>query len=468
MKKLAKGILTVGLVGLLAFGATACNEVVNAYDIAVKNGFKGTEKEWLLSLQGEKGADGADLDAQVLYEAAKAEGFEGSFLDFCATLNITVPQNTDTVQIAENMTSVVSIHCGYSVTKSSSGWFGQLPSTKKEYGYSSGSGVIVDINKEAGSAYIITNYHVVYNLDCDQKGILKDCIWVYPYGAYNAFDPRTGGVNDGGIQATYVGGAMDYDIAVLKIEGSEKLKNSVMTEAKIGDSNTVKPGEQTFVIGNPAGAGIAVTNGVISVPSEYISMYALDNRDANQDGEVDIVPFRVMRTSAAINGGNSGGGMFNADGELIGIVNAKNAQSTTDNMGYALPITQVKAMYDNILANGGQLKKATLGITVGIKSSNAVLDQDGNISVVEEFYVSQAATYASQASYMKLYSRYVFLSGRVNDGAEKVFVQEHELTDLLLTVRKGDTVTFRVRNTDGVEESIAIPFDKDSHFTVYA
>ncbi len=471
MKKIIKQALTISLVAVMATGMVACSgeQAVNAYEIAVQNGFKGTEAEWLLSLRGANGEDGEDLNAQALYETAKANGYEGGFLDFCKTLNIDVVQQNDTATIAENVMSVVSIYCGYSLTTNAGGWFGAGATTT--YGSQAGSGVIVELNKEAGNAYIITNYHVLYNKQSDEKGILSS-IWVYPYGAYNGFTAKDGDTRGDGMKATYVGGAMDYDIAVLKIEGSEYLKNSAVTSAKIGDSEKVIVGEETYAIGNPAGAGISVSNGILSVASEYISMSALDDRDVNpRDGYVDTVTHRVMRTTAAINSGNSGGGMFNKKGELIGIVSAKNAQSTTDNMGYALPISQVKAVYENILANEGKVLQATLGITVSNKASKAVVDADGHLSIVEEFVVAEEANVGvdgnTPAAYQKLSAGDMFLSASVNGGEKVLFTRRHHLTELLLSVRKGDTVVFTMRNTSGDDVDVSITFG-ENHFTTYA
>ena len=465
MRKIFKSILAIACLGCLTFGAVGCfDKTISAYDIAVQNGFQGTEAEWLRSLCGKDGNDGEDLDAEALYQTAVANGYEGSFLEFCTTLNITIPDDNDTVTIAENVRSVVSIYCGYSVTTTSSGWIGQQ--TKKTYGSQAGSGVIIDLNKEAGNALIVTNYHVIYNGESDEKGILNN-IWVYPYGAYNRFTAENGDVSGDGIKATFVGGAMDYDIAILRVEGSEYIKNSQVTEAKIGNSDTVQLGEQTFVVGNPAGAGIAVTNGIVSVDSEYISMAALDNRDTNRDGYVDGVSFRVMRTSAAINSGNSGGGMFNAKGELIGIVNAKSSGTTTDNMGYALPITLVEAVCDNILANGKSVARATLGIMISVTASKAVVDEQGNLSLEEEFSVITAASKGA-ASYGKLNAGDVFISASINGGEALTFTREYQLAYVLLSVRKGDTVTFVMRNTSGEKTTVSITFDKDNYFTTFA
>ncbi len=463
MKKFFKSILITVCLGAISMSLFGCMEQqLTAYELAVKNGFSGTEAEWLLSLNGKNGEDGEDLDVNDLYEAALQHGYEGSFLDFCKTLNVEITENNDTVTISENVRSVVSIYCQY--TKTSGGWLGQ--SGHIEYGSQAGSGVIVELNKEAGSALIITNYHVVYNLDSDQKGILQD-IWVYPYGSFNSFTAEKGDETGDGIKATYVGGAMDYDIAVLKIEGSEKLQNSVATAAKLGDSNKVVLGEETYAIGNPAGAGIAVTDGILSVDSKYIAIEALDNRDQDKDGAVDGVVFRVMQTSAAINSGNSGGGLFNAKGELIGIVNAKSAGSTMDNMGYALPITLVKNVYENILANEGKVLQATLGIMVETTASQASVDENGHLFIREEFKVSTAAKEGA-AAYKKMAAGDMFVSAKVNDGEVVVLSRRHQITDLLLSVRKGDTVTFYMRNSSGDETEVVITFDKDEYFTVYA
>ena len=462
MKKIFKGIVATVCLGAISMSLFGCLEQkLTAYDIAVENGFSGTEAEWLLSLNGKNGEDGEDLDAYALYETAREHGYEGSFLDFCKTLNVKITENNDTATIAENVRSVVSIYCQY--TKTSGGWLGQ--SGNIEYGSQAGSGVIVELNKEAGTALILTNYHVVYNLDSDQKGVLED-IWVYTYGSFNGFTAEKGDESGDGIKATYVGGAMDYDIAVLKIEGSEKLKNSVATEAKLGDSNKVIVGEETYAIGNPAGAGIAVTEGILSVDSKYIAIGALDNRDLDKDGEVDGITFRVMQTSAAINSGNSGGGLFNAKGELIGIVNAKSAGSTMDNMGYALPITLVKNVYENILANDGKVMQAMLGIMVETTSSKAIIDENGNLVIQEEFKVATPAEQGASA-YKKFAAGDMFVAAQVNDGEVVTFTRRHQITDVLLSVRLGDTVTFYMRNSSGDETEVVITFDKDEYFKEY-
>ncbi len=476
MRKIWKNILAIGCAATLAVGITACDfddDKITAYDIAVKHGFTGTEEQWLQSLRGTNGNDGADLTAQSLYESAQALGYPGTFLDFCKEMNVTIAEKNDVEQISENMTSIVSIYCGYSTTKKYGNWYNSY--TETSYDAQAGSGVIVELNKETGYAKIITNYHVIYNLASDEKGILEN-IYVYPFGAYNGFyiDESTGEMGDrkgekaDGVKATYLGGAMDYDIAVLEISNSEYLRTAPVTAARLGNSSEVTVGEEVYAIGNPAGAGIAVTNGILSVDSENIGISALDGRDEDGDKEIDAVSYRVMRTSAAINGGNSGGGLFNTEGELIGIVNAKSSGTTTDNMGYALPITQVKAVYDNILDNGRQqVEQAMLGVMVALESSKAVMKSDGTVTVCEEFNVVSVAGEDSAAN-GKLTAGDIFLSASVNGGERVTFTRRYQLTEVLLTVRKGDTLSLTVRNKSGKEVTVDILFDKPEYFKIYS
>ena len=476
MKAIIKGIMSLLCVGTIAISSAACTEVISAYDIAVKNGFVGTEQEWLESLKGKDGEDGKDAPAITildLYEQAKAEGFEGSYLDFCKELGIEALENNDLAQIADNMMSVVEIYCGWTKTTVTGG----LISKKDvEYSMSTGSGVIIDLDKKNGDALVVTNYHVIYNKDSDAKGICKNQdMRLYLHGGTVNFyaDETQGAFSDGGadaMRATFIGGAMEYDVALLKIEGSESLKNSCATQAKLGDSERVSEGEKVFAIGNPDGVGISVTSGVLSVKSEYIDLEAIDGRDADGKVGVDTLSYRVMRTDAAINGGNSGGGLFNAKGELVGITNAKSVGTDKDDMGYALPIYDVLAVCNNILDNGvGAVKRAMLGVMVGTESGVAEKNEDGTLNVVQKFAVAQEASLGS-AAFGKLKENDVFLWGQIiskNVAGEKVtFDRQYQLNVLLLSVRLGDTVKLGILR-GGKEETVTIVYDKASYFTLY-
>jgi serine protease Do len=468
-----KKVLAIGCVAVMALGFTACDfssfgdsDNKTAYQIAVENGFVGTEKEWLNSLKGANGSNGKDLDIEDVYSAAVEDGFEGSFSDFLKEyLSVSVSEQNDTKLIAQNLMSVVSVFCGFTVTTTTNsggyGWgWGGHTTQKTEIQCAAGSGVIFSLNKEAGNAYIITNYHVVYDADADNK--IADTIYLYLYGGLNMFNTSTGKDEGGsGIQATYVGGAMNYDIAILKVEGSEILQNSDARVADIGSSEAVTVGEKVFAIGNPEGEGISVTSGTLCVDSEYITLTAAD--------EKSTIDFRVMRTDAAINSGNSGGALFNAQGKLIGITNAKNADSEVDNMGYALPITQVMYVVNNILYNvennnGTGVSRAMLGITVQTSDSKAVYDEStGKAVIVETSTVAEVTSGGAADGYLKTGD--VIKSVTINNETTTI-VRKYQLIDLMLTVRKGDTIKLTIER-DGATQTVEISFNQSGYFTSY-
>ena len=476
MRKIRKTILAVCAAMIMAFSVTACTkEAESAYDIAVKNGFVGTEQEWLQSLHGANGEDADDVTAKDLYDTAVENGFKGTYLDFCKELGIQANDGYDTKTIANNIMSVVAICCGFTQTTAGGGW--NSSATVSPF-MTMGSGIIIDLNKEAGNALIVTNYHVLYSQESDAKNGISEDVYLYLYGASNNFSySKTEGWVDKGdnaIRATFVGGAMDYDIALLEVKGSEYLKKSAAVEAKLGNSDIMSQGEDVFAIGNPEGEGISVTHGILSTTSEYIDIYALDNRDENNDGYTDTVRFRVMRTDAAINGGNSGGGLFNAHGELVGVVNAKTTGEDKDNMGYALPVSQVKAVCDNIQANNGVVKRATLGIMVGVVDSSAHFNEQGTLEITETFVVADAVGRNVAASGKLTYGdvfKWVQIKRKDGTMGEKItLTRQYQLNDTLLTVRKGDTVILGIERQSATATenlSIEIPFNKDAYFVQY-
>lgn len=460
MKQTVKKVLSLFCAAVMAMGFTGCEfdqkEKITAYQIAVQHGFVGTEEEWLQSLKGANGKDAEQIKINDLYEAAQNAGYKGNFLEFLKEyVQLDVTPNNDTTTIAENMFSVVSINSGFRKTeKVSGGWLGSTTTEESVYTLA-GSGVIIDLNKEAGNATIITNYHVVYHYESNTSTQISDSIYVYPYGAYNGYNLATGKDEDGeGIKARYVGGAMDYDIAILQIEGSEYIRNNYVSVAKIGDSNQVKAGEKVYVIGNPKNEGIAVTGGLISVDSEYIAMESLDGKNRE-------VRHRVIRTDAAINGGASGGALFNAYGQLIGIPSAKNTSQGIDNLGYALPISSAQHLWNNLLDNGGVLKLATMGIVTLLTDTDADL-VNGEVVWKEKNVVTKVI--ADSLAYGKIKVGDVILSATFK-GEKTDITRRYYLNDLLMDVRKGDFVTFTLLR-DGSEMEITLTFDEDKYFTV--
>jgi serine protease Do len=136
------------------------------------------------------------------------------------------------------------------------------------------------------------------------------------------------------------------DIAVLKVEYDGKLPC-----VTLGDSDTLQTGELVIAIGNALGTlDDTVTVGVVS---------ALD-REIKKDGYT----IDVIQTDAAINNGNSGGPLINSFGEVIGITNAKMVTSSSEGLGFAIPIDTVKEIIEDIINYGKVINRPYLGVSV--------------------------------------------------------------------------------------------------------
>lgn len=190
-----------------------------------------------------------------------------------------------------------------------------------------GSGVIY--KKEDGSAYVVTNNHVIEGAS-EIEVVLSD-------------ETR--------IPAELIGGDVFSDLAVLKMSDED-----VTQVAKIGSSDNLQVGEPAIAIGNPLGLRFAgsVTQGIISGKQRAIP------QDFNNDGQEDWQS-EVIQTDAAINPGNSGGALINIDGQLIGINSMKVAQSSVEGIGFAIPIDAAKPLIDE-LEEFGQVNRAFIGI----------------------------------------------------------------------------------------------------------
>ncbi|WP_186576684.1 S1C family serine protease [Aquibacillus kalidii] len=191
-----------------------------------------------------------------------------------------------------------------------------------------GSGVIY--KKEDGSAYVVTNNHVVE-------------------GAKEVEVILTNGEH---VQAEVLGTDELTDLAVLKIDASQ-----VTQVAPLGTSKNLSVGETAIAIGNPLGTEFAgsVTKGIISGLERSVEM------DLNSDGQADWTT-EVIQTDAAINPGNSGGALINSSGQVIGINSMKIAQEAVEGIGFAIPIDDAKPIIEQ-LENGGSVERPFIGIS---------------------------------------------------------------------------------------------------------
>ncbi len=338
---------------------------------------------------------------------------------------------------AAGLRSAVSIYCNFG--SASSDFWGESSQF-----YTTGSGVIYKVNAE-GDAFIITNFHVVYDTESSTSNGISTDISVFLYGME---------ADEYAIKATYVGGSANYDIAILRVDNSAVLRNAFARGAaapvKIANSDLVFPGEASIAIGNPSSddiRGLSVTTGIVSVDSEYITMTAAD--------ESGLVSFRVIRTDTPVNSGNSGGGLYNEKGELIGIVNAKSALTEIENIGYAIPSNVVRAIADNIIdycygTANENVMRGMLGVSVNVVGYTTEYDTASGMLIRHESIAIASVEKGKLADGMLQVGDVVktLKIGDGNEAKETEVYRMHHLIDSMLDVRIGDTVYMTVIRND--------------------
>ncbi len=211
-----------------------------------------------------------------------------------------------------------------------------------------GSGIIV-----SPDGYIITNNHVV--------------------SGANKISATVGGER---VDARLVGADSEMDIALIKVEKTD------LQQVTFGDSSNIKIGESVIAIGNPLGQlGGTVTEGIVSA--------------LNRDVTINNETMSLLQTDAAINPGNSGGGLFNLQGELIGMVTARSKSASSEGIGFAIPVNDLKKPL-NDLKEFGYVR--------------------GRVSI--EMGVTDAAMFKSSSLY-KNYSKGVFITDVPEDSNAK-------------------------------------------------
>lgn len=426
---------------------TATSGLVDTYTITYSDGSKFD----FTVTNGENGEDAQSVTLSQAYAEAVANGYSGSYLDFIIECN--TQDNAAAVSAA--MKSAVSVYSEHPVTKTeyyyTPGPFGGWSVSSREVkdlSLSAGSGIIY--KTDDSSVYIVTNYHVVYYNDSDTDNKIGRKLVVYTYG--NSDSPSavlddSGNVATGedgypcyeygsGIQCEYVGGSMVYDIAVLKADAAQFGNIEI---APVVTAEQVNVGDYVFAIGNPNGSGISVTGGMVSVDSEYITMTAAD--------DVTSVVYRALRTDTAINSGNSGGGLFNEKGQLVGLVNAKLTSPTIENIAYAVPLSIVRGAADNIIdgqPSGSQaIEKLNLGVTVASSDSRAEYDAlTGKVSVSERVTVSDVQS-GSMGEELGLQQGDIIMRVEI-DGTATEIKRAYNVGDAMFAARKGNAIVITV------------------------
>lgn len=285
---------------------------------------------------------------------------------------VTVPQKTDTVPVPVTDEPVVVYRSAERVPTSADSadgetlTYAQVAATVKEsvveivteytttsrwYQYTTGGAGSGVIFSEDG--YVLTNAHVITD---EETGSVADSITV-----------RLS--NGDEYDAKVVGYDADADIAIIKIDATG-LKPVVC-----GDSSKLVVGEELIAVGNPLGRlGGTVTNGIVSATQREI--------------QVNGVTMSLIQTNAAVNPGNSGGGVFNMLGQLVGIVNAKSSGSNVEGLGFAIPINEALKTAEQLLTYGYVRGKPYLGVTfTDVSNSSTMWFFSGFYNIKDGTYV---------------------------------------------------------------------------------
>ena len=255
-----------------------------------------------------------------------------------------------------------------------------------------GSGVIM-----TEDGYIATNTHVI-------QGASKVEVTLHNGESY---------------PARIIGSDPANDIAVIKIDATG------LTTATVGDSSTVDVGDLAVAIGNPLGQlGGTATTGIIS---------ALD-----RTLDVEGTTLTLMQTDAAINGGNSGGGLFNNKGELIGIVESKASAIGVEGLAFALPINNVSPIINDFIKNGGNVQAAEATPAVGVVISDVSEEN------AQYYGLESAGVYIAQVTGANAIQAGFQPEDRIVSFNGKEITNSNDFITLVRQCKVGDTVTIVV------------------------
>lgn len=255
-----------------------------------------------------------------------------------------------------------------------------------------GSGVII-----SKDGYIVTNYHVI-------EGASNISITLRDKTEYT----------DVKVVGTYAAG----DIALLKVKPKKDL-----SYATLGDSSKLSVGDYAVVIGNPLGQlGGTVTDGIISALDREVT---IDNQTMN-----------LLQTNSEISPGNSGGGLFNGNGELVGIVNAKSSSNSAEGIGFAIPINDVQDVLSDLKKYGYVKGQVDLGMSLSDVSSQAQLWMYG---------ANQTGVYVTSVTVGSNAAKAGFQAGDIITKINGTEVKStSELNAVVKKMKVGDVVTFNV------------------------
>ena len=437
MKKFLKKLVLCLLIIPCAVLFSACGkDGLSAYELWKKHNPTSTltEEEWLESLvgtPGENGTDGTDgADALSSYEVWQNAFDKGeTTLDYVEWIkaNFEIVIDEEKYAINKNLLKVLEVSCYTSLTDLQ---FNSNPS-------SSGSGVIYDID-DNGDAYVVTNYHVAYYANGANKA--------YPYFKLKFY----GHDNYHYMRASFIGGSSTYDIAVLKVDASSFISNTNATAVTFS-SKPLAAGTPVIAIGNSNAAGINISRGVVDIPSNIVSV-TVANHTCNH---------RLIQHDAYIINGNSGGGLFDLEGNFIGITNGGKRDDTDNQVKYAIPADVVQRVANQLIeaykedATNFKLKTVDLKIQpFTFDKFSSYNPSTGVVELVDKVKISAIDDASIFADDLKVND--IFISMTIN--GKKTEINNQDLvTELLLDLRVNDILKIEIKRE--VEDDVFETFE---------
>ncbi len=337
------------------------------------------------------------IESRIEYNnnASKSENSESPSANMLTTLD---SETNDS--LAQTISNCVPSIVGIDIQMTSTSFFGQ-----QQTATASGSGVII-----TSDGYIATNNHVI-------EGATKITVYLQDGTTYDA---------------QLIGADAKTDLAVIKIDATG------LKPATLGTSSTLMVGETAIAIGNPLGQLMSTaTKGIISALDRTITVEGQD--------------MTLLQTDAAINSGNSGGGLFNAKGQLIGIVNAKSMGLSVEGLGFAIPIDTAKSVIADLMDKGFVSGRPYIGISadeVAVRyNSNPFYSYFQQTTTVLQITAVESGSSADIAG-LKVNDYLLAING-------KSISSKDELTSIINNCKIGDTITITIQR-DGNNSDIQV------------
>lgn len=449
VKKTVALALVTALAGLSACALAGCewfsfDRTKKAKNVADTLGYPAYTGTWLASAE-----DSSHSDYYLQYQSALANGeidASVSYLEFLKAMH------DDSASLTSSLRASVAI------------------ATVFASGYSSlGSGVIYSLEKgeDTTTAYVITNFHVVYNFTESSGNQIGKNFYTYLYGDPYSKDRVN---SPDALKATYIGGVADQDIAVLSLEiPADRVSYVQSIGENVGARNSdhITAGEKIYAIGNSLGYGISVVSGVVAVEAETLAMPKLNAAS----GSVDMLETRI---DAAVHHGNSGGGVFDSNGKLVAIVNGgqeeeiEGAQIAVAGFGFAIPANRALSVAQSIIDNykeGGTGAGATYGVLGTVSTAGSKGEYNPateSIDIVETVKIASVSSRSpfEQDIVGKTLKKVIVKNSDGTTTASLNILRAHQVETLLFNLRLGDSVELYFEDASSAQAT----YSQKSHF----